>query len=145
MKRIKADDMAGEAPVVGDNPPHLQSPAERSMQGDSHAFTEGNSLQLSQSPCGPCLAPAPPHLRIPPGPFGVPRSVQLGAAAWYLEHIQITYNGSAGPNALGPALWLVLRWCTIPCAGEGQTAGCVDGTCLVLAVRGLVPTWDPVR
>ena len=41
MKRIKADDMAGEAPVVGDNPPHLQSPAERSLQGDSQAFTEG--------------------------------------------------------------------------------------------------------
>ena len=40
-KRIKADDMAGEAPVVGDNPPHLQSPAERSLQGDSHAFTDG--------------------------------------------------------------------------------------------------------
>ena len=41
MKCIQADDMAGGAPVVGDNPPHLQSPAERSLQGDSQAFTEG--------------------------------------------------------------------------------------------------------
>ena len=41
MKRINTDDMAGEAPVVGDNPPHLQSPAERSLQGDNQAFTEG--------------------------------------------------------------------------------------------------------
>ena len=41
MKRIKADGMVGEAPTLGDNPPHLQSPAEWSLQGDQHAFSEG--------------------------------------------------------------------------------------------------------
>ena len=38
MKRIKADDMIGEAPFMGGNPPHLQSPAERSLQGDEEAY-----------------------------------------------------------------------------------------------------------
>ena len=28
MKRIKSDDMIGETPFIGDNPPHLQYPAE---------------------------------------------------------------------------------------------------------------------
>ena len=53
MKRIKADGMAGEAPVVGDNPPHLQSPAERSLQGDNQAFTEGKLQErINRLVCG---------------------------------------------------------------------------------------------
>ena len=40
MKRIKSDDMIGETPFIGDNPPYLQSPAERSLLGDDDVFTE---------------------------------------------------------------------------------------------------------
>ena len=32
MTRLKPDDVIGENPMVEDRPPHLQSPAERSMQ-----------------------------------------------------------------------------------------------------------------
>ena len=41
IKRLKADDMVGEAPLVTEVPPHLQSPAERAMQGGPCAYDEG--------------------------------------------------------------------------------------------------------
>ena len=41
VKRLKADDMVGESPLVADVPPHLQSPAERALQGDPGAYDEG--------------------------------------------------------------------------------------------------------
>ena len=42
IKRLKADDMVGESPLVTEVPPHLQSPAERAMQGDPCAYAEGS-------------------------------------------------------------------------------------------------------
>ena len=41
IKRLKADDMVGESPLVAEVPPHLQSPAEQAMQGDPCAYDEG--------------------------------------------------------------------------------------------------------
>ena len=41
VKRLETDDMVGEAPLVAEVPPHLQSPAERAMQGDPCAYDEG--------------------------------------------------------------------------------------------------------
>ena len=41
IKRLKADDMVGESPLVTEVPPHRQSPAERAMQGDPCAYDEG--------------------------------------------------------------------------------------------------------